>query len=108
MDTQKRLHENLSALVDGELAASEVELAFASLDTPEGRAAWDAYHRIGHALRSERCGSELSDGFSERMAARLGAEALIRHGPAVRNTRASAGTAADNETPAPAAATTVP
>ena len=39
MDTLKRLHENISALVDGELADSELELALAALDSAEGRAA---------------------------------------------------------------------
>ncbi|CDG82265.1 sigma-E factor negative regulatory protein [Janthinobacterium agaricidamnosum] len=74
MDTQKRLHENISALADGELAEHEVELAFAALDTPDGRAAWNAYHQIGHALRSDDCGFDLSGGFSAQLAARLAAE----------------------------------
>lgn len=77
MDTQKRLHENISALVDGELAASEVELAFAEIDTPEGRFAWDAYHQIGHTLRSDGCGFELSGQFAARLAARLAAEPAL-------------------------------
>ncbi len=80
MDTQKQLHETISALADGELAASEVELAFAALDTPEGRAAWGAYHQIGHTLRSDDCGAELSEGFAARMAARLAAEPPL-HAP---------------------------
>ncbi len=74
MDTQKRLHENISALADGELAEHEVELAFAALDTPDGRAAWNVYHQIGHALRSDECGFDLSAGFSAQLAARLAAE----------------------------------
>ncbi|HAT31834.1 MAG TPA: transcriptional regulator [Janthinobacterium sp.] len=73
MDTQ--MHEHISALADGELAASEVELAFAALDTPAGRAAWSVYHQIGHALRSDNCGADLSDDFGARMAARLAKEA---------------------------------
>ncbi|MDC8758442.1 sigma-E factor negative regulatory protein [Janthinobacterium fluminis] len=81
MDTQKQLHETISALADGELSADEVELAFAALDTPEGRAAWSAYHQIGHTLRSDDCGAELSEGFAARMAARLAAEAPL--GPPV-------------------------
>ncbi|MFA9219196.1 MAG: sigma-E factor negative regulatory protein [Sphingomonadaceae bacterium] len=52
MDTLKRLHEHISALADGELADSERELAFAALDSAEGRAAWHAYHLIGDVLRS--------------------------------------------------------
>lgn len=74
MDTQKQLHEHISALVDGELAPGEAELTFAALDTVEGRAAWNAYHQIGHTLRSDGCGAELSEGFAARLAARLAEE----------------------------------
>lgn len=74
METHKRLHENISALADGELAASEVELALAALGTPEGLAAWDAYHQIGHSVRSDHFGAELSPGFAARLARRLAAE----------------------------------
>ena len=74
MDTQKRLHENISALADGELPDSERELAFAALDTAEGQAAWRAYHLIGDVLRSTP-GGELSNGFSGALAARLATEA---------------------------------
>ncbi|MBB5366872.1 MULTISPECIES: RseA family anti-sigma factor [unclassified Janthinobacterium] len=75
MDTHARLHENISALADGELAASELELAFAALDTPAGRQAWDAYQHIGHALRSVQSDGELSAGFDARLASRLAREA---------------------------------
>lgn len=74
MDTHTRLLETISALADGELAASELELAFAALDTDEGRQAWDAYRRIGDTLRSEQCGHELSAQFDARLASRLAAE----------------------------------
>ncbi|MEV4778783.1 sigma-E factor negative regulatory protein [Burkholderia sp. LMU1-1-1.1] len=73
MDTQKRLHENISALADGELPHSERELAFAALDTVEGQAAWRAYHLTGDVLRDEADGT-LSAGFSAALAARLAAE----------------------------------
>ena len=72
MDTQ--LHENISALADGELAASEIELTFAALGSTDGQAAWDVYHRIGHTLRSDSCGSELSGEFRARLAQRLALE----------------------------------
>ena len=72
MDTQ--LHENISALADGELATSEIELAFAALGSADGQAAWDVYHQIGHTLRSDSCGSELSGGFRARLAQRLALE----------------------------------
>ncbi|MHA4866619.1 sigma-E factor negative regulatory protein [Duganella sp. PWIR1] len=73
MDTQKRLHEHISALADGELPDSERELALAALGTPEGRAAWRAYHLTGDVLRSTP-GGELSDGFGVRLATALAAE----------------------------------
>jgi sigma-E factor negative regulatory protein RseA len=78
MNTHKQLYENISALIDGELPASEAELAFAALDTSEGWAAWTAYHQIGQTLRSEHFGAELSEGFGARLAALLAAE----HAPA--------------------------
>lgn len=70
MDTHKRLHENISALADGELAQSEQELAFAALETAEGRAAWQAYHLVGDVLRDSADGA-LSNGFRAALAARL-------------------------------------
>jgi len=70
MDTHKRLHENISALADGELAQSEQELAFAALETAEGRAAWQAYHLVGDVLRDSAQGA-LSNGFRAALAARL-------------------------------------
>jgi sigma-E factor negative regulatory protein RseA len=73
MDTHKRLHENISALADGELSDSERELAFAALDTPAGRAAWRAYHLTGDVLRATP-GGALSGGFDAVLAARLAAE----------------------------------
>ena len=81
MDMQKKSYENISALADGELAPNEVELAFATLETPGGRVAWNAYHQIGHVLRSDACGFDLSEEFSARLAARLAAEASAKGGP---------------------------
>lgn len=73
MDTHKKIREHISALGDGELAASDLELAFAALRTADGEQAWSTYHRIGDVLRAEAT-PELSDQFSERLAARLAAE----------------------------------
>lgn len=80
MDTHKRLHENISALADGELAQSEQELAFAALQTAEGRAAWQAYHLVGDVLRDSARGA-LSDGFTAALAARLATEAAHQLSP---------------------------
>jgi sigma-E factor negative regulatory protein RseA len=89
MDTNKKIREHISALSDGELAASDLELAFAALRAADGEQAWNTYHRIGDVLRAQAT-PDLSDGFNERLAARLAAEP----GPA----RRAAGTV-----PAPAA-----
>lgn len=73
MDRSKRLHENISALADGELPDSERELALAALAGDDGRAAWRAYHVIGDALRAGADGV-LGDDFAARLARRLAAE----------------------------------
>lgn len=78
MDTQKQLHQHISALADGELAEHEVELAFAALATPGGRDAWSVYQQIGEVLRSDACGFELSRSFGAKLAARLATEAAHR------------------------------
>ena len=75
MDTYPGLHEHISALADGELAASELELAFAALDTDAGRLAWHAYRLIGEVLRAGQDASVLSAGFDAGLAGRLAAEA---------------------------------
>lgn len=90
MDTQKRLHEHISALVDGELADSELELAFAALGTADGHTTWNAYHQIGHTLRSDHFGAELSAAFSSRLAALLDAEPAMQPAPARRKTEPAA------------------
>jgi sigma-E factor negative regulatory protein RseA len=93
MDTLKKTHENISALADGELAAGDVELAFASLDGGDGQAAWNLYYRIGDVLRADQSGSELSSTFSSRLSLRLKAEPALgrraaRAAPPSRATRA--------------------
>lgn len=81
MDTPQRLHEHISALADGELSDSERELAFAALATPEGQAAWRAYHLTGDVLRNTP-GREPSAGFGARLAAALAAEPACQAAPA--------------------------
>ena len=89
MDTSTRLQENISAMVDGELPACEVELTLAALSAPEGRATWHTYQLIGDLLRADSAGSELSPAFAARLARHLADEALPGH-PA-------RGVAGDNE-----------
>ena len=86
MDTHKKIREHISALGDGELPASELELAFAALRGTDGEQAWITYHRIGDVLRSQVT-PELSDGFGDRLAARLAGEpAHGRRQPAAMRT----------------------
>ncbi|MDL2355072.1 MAG: sigma-E factor negative regulatory protein [Pseudomonadota bacterium] len=73
MDTHKKIREHISALSDGELAASDLELAFAALRSADGEQAWNTYHRIGDVLRAQ-ASAELSDEFAARLAERLQAE----------------------------------
>jgi sigma-E factor negative regulatory protein RseA len=73
MDTNKKIREHISALCDGELSASDIELAFAALHLQDGQQTWEVYHRIGDVLRAQ--GSlDLSPDFSARLAERLAAE----------------------------------
>lgn len=75
MDTNKKIREHISALADGELPTSDIELAFAALETADGHHAWQVYHRIGDVLRSQ-ASPDLAPGFSERLAERLAGEPL--------------------------------
>ncbi len=73
MDTNKKNREHISALGDGELPETEVELAFAALHSVDGKHAWITYHHIGDALRAS-ASPDLSEGFNQRLAARLADE----------------------------------
>ena len=85
MDINKKNRELISAFGDNALTdPGDQELALAALDTPEGRQAWDRYHHIGDILRAATAPPALTDGFAERLAARLAAEPL----PGKRSTTA--------------------
>lgn len=77
MDTYPGLHQHISALADGELAASELELAFAALETDAGRQAWHAYRLIGEVLRAQQDAKLLSAGFESGLAQRLASEVAV-------------------------------
>lgn len=73
MDTHKKIREHISALSDGELSDSDLELALAALQSTDGQQAWNTYHRIGDVLRAQAT-PELSDAFIEKLGARLAGE----------------------------------
>jgi sigma-E factor negative regulatory protein RseA len=75
MDTNKKNREYISLLLDGEIPDTDLELAMAALDGPDGQQAWDAFHHIGDVLRAEAT-AELSPDFSARLAARLADEPM--------------------------------
>lgn len=73
MDTHKKLREHISALSDGELPDSDLELALAALRDPDGHETWNIYHWIGDMLRAERP-PDLTPAFAKTLAAKLGLE----------------------------------
>ena len=75
MDTNKKNREYISALIDGEILETDLELAMAALGGPDGQQAWDSFHHIGDILRAEAT-AELSAGFAASLSARLAAEPL--------------------------------
>lgn len=78
MNTKQTTREQISALADGELRDSQLDLALAALRDTDAKADWELYHRIGDALRSEEVADvSISEGFSARLAARLEAEPTI-------------------------------
>lgn len=95
MYTNKKLREQISALMDDALPEADHELALAALQASDGRRAWDAYHVIGDALRAAPAPA-LSPGFAARLAARLAAEPapLRRAGEAADGAAAPDGLAA--------------
>lgn len=77
MNTKESTQEHISALADGELSESHMELAMAALRDRDQRGDWDLYHHIGDVLRSDDMAFTLSPDFSARFAARLEAEPAI-------------------------------
>jgi sigma-E factor negative regulatory protein RseA len=77
MNTKKIGQERISELVDGELPSGHLPVAFASLNSEDGRSTWDIYHQIGDVLRSDDMAISLSPNFAASFAARLEAEPTI-------------------------------
>lgn len=67
-------HEQISALMDGELDEARAQALCAQLKSEESCECWAAYHLIGDALRNECLAQQ---GFAERFAERLAAEPTV-------------------------------
>ena len=77
MNTKTNMQDRISAFADGELPEAEIEAVLRDLETPEGRACWDAYHHAGDVMRSDDMDVPLSAGFAARMSERLASEPVI-------------------------------
>ncbi|MDB5776239.1 MAG: histidine kinase [Herbaspirillum sp.] len=77
MDTKELSREQISAFVDGELSETQVEVVMAALRTEQGQAAWNEYHLVGDAARSDETAIAMSPGFMSKLSARLDAEPAI-------------------------------
>lgn len=77
MDTKELNNEQISAFLDGELSDAQADAILAQLRTPAGMAAWDAYHLIGDAARSDETAMPMSDDFMRKFSARLEAEPTV-------------------------------
>lgn len=84
MNTQNMTREQISAFVDNESSEGHVETTMAALYQDAGRAAWNLYHQIGDALRSDDLNTKLSADFNARLFTRLDAEPTIM-APALNN-----------------------
>lgn len=82
MKTKNITREKISALADSELCEDEVDVALAALQTAPARDAWDAYHHIGDALRSDDMAFAMSDDFTARLMRRLEQEPTVIGRPA--------------------------
>ncbi len=74
MDRGEKTKEQISALADGELDATQVKRLIQNMSDPELHAAWGRYHLIGDLIRSDDAAAPISAGFSTRFAERLAAE----------------------------------
>jgi sigma-E factor negative regulatory protein RseA len=77
MNMTNTTREQISAFADNELSDGHSDIALAALRQQEGRDAWNLYHQIGDALRSNDLSQQPSADFSARMFARLDAEPTI-------------------------------
>lgn len=77
MDRGEKTREQVSALADGQLDAAQARLLLERMNDPALRVAWDRYHQIGDAIRSDEMDIPLRADFAARIAARLDAEPAL-------------------------------
>lgn len=77
MKTMNMTREQISAFADNELSDGHLDIALSALRQQDGRDAWNLYHQIGDALRSDDLNAQLSTDFSAKIFARLDAEPII-------------------------------
>lgn len=77
MDTKELSKEQISAFADGELSDAQADVVLAALRTEQGLAAWNDYHLIGDAARSDEMAVAMSPDFFSKFSARLDAEPTI-------------------------------
>jgi sigma-E factor negative regulatory protein RseA len=77
MDTKELSKEQISAFADSELSDAQADVVLASLRTEQGLVAWNAYHLIGDAARSDETAVAMSPDFFSKFSARLDAEPTI-------------------------------
>jgi sigma-E factor negative regulatory protein RseA len=77
MNTKELSKEQISAFADGELSEAQADVVLAALRTEQGLAAWNAYHLIGDAVRSDEMAVEMSPEFFSKFSARLDAEPTV-------------------------------
>jgi len=74
----RRVQEQISALVDGECATHELDLALSALKAQAYTDEWEIYHQIGDILKSEDLNIGLSADFTAHLAASLASEPVYR------------------------------
>ncbi len=77
MNTMNMTREQISAFADSELSYGHVDVTLAALRQQEGRDAWNLYHQIGDALRSDDLNMQADANLTARIFASLDAEPTI-------------------------------
>jgi negative regulator of sigma E activity len=67
VETEVKMQEKISALVDGELTGACIDVALELLHQPDHLSRLDTYHQIRHVLRAGESGLALRPDFSANM-----------------------------------------